>query len=636
MAPEELYETWHLDDWPDIPERSRFYPLRPIGIGTSEVECLTGYVTRLAEAHVLSVGDMVGREPVNLPRREKWLRTSRPKAHIFHAYSYAINGLSATARSWASSFERITGVSGLDLLTLLPLRWTLSGMCLFKRRRAWCPRCYTADRLNGVVYERLLWSLQAVTVCPKHAVLLEQRCPICGEELPPLAVCSQPGHCSACGEWMGRGESTPPGQKDTGEDQFQLYAAAAVGELLSSENNRGRVRASRFRNNLRICILRMTAGNANAFAEITHTPRTTLRTWLLDGALLQLNVLLRLAFHLGISVKSLVMSRGLHEVDWADIKSRISNKRRNAKCYRTSETVRRLLREALQDDDCPSVPELAGRLGYKRSERLRQVSPELCRQLTRRHRACHRTHWWREPGAKRIAELDRMRSLLEHSLKQHPPISVRRIAAQLGYSGGNAGFISRCFPDLCQSISNRLEAWKKRRTEELRAVAIAATAEQPPPTLRELSRRLGFQTSTTLRYWAPDLADLLLKKRAEHMAAEKARCHAVLTAVLSECPAPTLNSVARRLQCSNSFLKEHHPELCHAIAARHSREQKQTKGRRLQFLDDEVLEIARKLRARGLNPTQPRIVSLLRAGSIKQWGPVQRAVKRARRQVAGL
>jgi hypothetical protein len=298
--------------------------------------------------------------------------------------------------------------------------------------------------------------------------------------------------------------------------------------------------------------------------------------------------------------------------------------------------VRKLLQEALQDDDCLSVPELAKQLGYKRSDRLRQVSPELCRQLTRRHRACHRTHWWREPSAKRIGERDGIRALLEDSLKQDPPIPVRRIAAQLGYSGGNAGFIHRCFPDLCQSITKRLEAWEKRRTEELRAVVIAAIAELPPPTLRDLSHRLGFQTSTTLRYWVPDLADQLLKNRAEHMAAEKARCHAVLTAVLSECPAPTLNSVARRLQCSNSFLNEHHPELCHAIAARHSREQKQMKGQRLRFLDDEVLEIARKLRARGLNPTQPRIVSLLRAGSIKQWGPVQRAVKRARRLLAAL
>jgi len=571
MEPEEIYGTWRLDDWPEIPERSCFYPLRPIGIGTSEVESLTGYVARLAEAHVLCVGDMVGRDPVNLPRREKQPSKSRPKAHIFHAYSYAINGVAGTARSWAGSFERITGVGGLDLLTMFPLRWTLSEMSLFKRRKAWCPRCYEADRLNGVVYERLLWSLRAVTVCPKHAVLLEQRCPICREELPPLAVRSRPGHCSACGEWLGREKSAASASSEMGEDRFELYTAPAVGDLLAGLSYRGRVQASRFRRNLRTCILRLSAGNGNAFAEITHTPRTTLRTWL-DGGLPRLDALLRFAFHLGISVKDLLMSRGLHEVNWADVKSRISNKRRTAKCYRTSERVRELLRAALQDDDCPSVPELAAQLGYKRSERLRQVSPELCRQLTRRHRARHRTHWWREPGAKRIAELGRMRSLLEHSLKQHPPISVRRIAAQLGYSGGNAGFILRCFPDLCRSIRKKSKEWKERRTEELRNTVVAAIAGQPSLTLRDLSHRLGFQTSTTLRSWMPDLADQILKRRAENAAEQNGLLGEALNRVLQESPAPSLNSVARRFRRSAAFLREHHLDLCHAIASRYLRE----------------------------------------------------------------
>ena len=215
---------------------------------------------------------------------------------------------------------------------------------------------------------------------------------------------SRPGHCSACGEWLGREKSAASASSEMGEDQFDSDTAPAIGDLLAGLNYRGQVQASRFRRNLRTCILRLTAGNANAFAEFTDTSRTTLGTWLWDGALLQLNVLLRLAFHLGISVKYLVMSRGLHEVDWAEVKSRIPNHERNAKSYRTSETVRKLLQEALQDDNCPSVPELAARLGYKRSERLRQVSPNLCRRLTRRHRACRRTHWWREPGAKRISE----------------------------------------------------------------------------------------------------------------------------------------------------------------------------------------------------------------------------------------
>lgn len=36
---------------PPIPPRSRLYHLEPRGVGTSEVESLTSYLTRLAKAH---------------------------------------------------------------------------------------------------------------------------------------------------------------------------------------------------------------------------------------------------------------------------------------------------------------------------------------------------------------------------------------------------------------------------------------------------------------------------------------------------------------------------------------------------------------------------------------------------------
>jgi transcriptional regulator with XRE-family HTH domain len=306
-----------------------------------------------------------------------------------------------------------------------------------------------------------------------------------------------------------------------------------------------------------------------AFAELIHTSKTTLRTWLIGETLPRIDVLLRFAFNLGISARELLMSRGLHEVDWAGIKSRFSGESRTAKCYRSSESLLDLMRAALRDDECPSVPELTKRLGYKRPERLRQVSPDLCRRLTKKHRACRRTHWWRVPGARRIAELERIRASLEQSLKQDPPTSVRRIAAQLGYAGGNGGFIHRSFPDLCAAIAKRLAVWKDRRRQELRPAVIAAIAEQPPPTLHEMSRRLGFQTSTTLRSWVPDLADRLVKQRAEYAATKDSQLHASLSRVLEEAPAPSLNSVARGLQRSTAFLREKHPDLCHAITSRY-------------------------------------------------------------------
>lgn len=54
-------DCWRLDI-PPIPKRSRLYALEPINVGTAHVESLTGYVARLAEAHCVSVADLVGIE----------------------------------------------------------------------------------------------------------------------------------------------------------------------------------------------------------------------------------------------------------------------------------------------------------------------------------------------------------------------------------------------------------------------------------------------------------------------------------------------------------------------------------------------------------------------------------------------
>ena len=47
---------------PPIPKRSRLYSLEPMNVGTAEVESLTGYVARIAEAHCVTVSDLVGAE----------------------------------------------------------------------------------------------------------------------------------------------------------------------------------------------------------------------------------------------------------------------------------------------------------------------------------------------------------------------------------------------------------------------------------------------------------------------------------------------------------------------------------------------------------------------------------------------
>lgn len=633
MGPKAAYGIWEAQVV-ELPERSRFYSLSPVGIGTPQVESLSGYIARLSEAHVLSVGDMVGRRSMSrastrVGKRLTSFHVRRPSEQVFHATAYAINGVSARALKWTRILEGLTCCRHLDTLTLLPLRDTLSDMFLFRRRRAWCPQCYEADRETGTVYERLLWALRGVTVCPVHVAPLEEKCPFCHKALPPLAAHSRPGYCSSCGSWLGRQAGRPRLHANRGEPDYELYVATTAGELLASCSTAGRLSRARFSANLRICIDRLVSGNTKAFAELTRASRGAVQSWVTGMMRPRLDVLIRVCFHAGIPAGALLTSRRLAGVNWPAATAHFPRDDRGVKTSRSSEEVRRLMKAALREDDCPSVPELSQRLGYRRYERLYQVDPVLCHRITARHRACKRTHWWKQPGAKRICEINTIRSALEQSLVQDPPVSVQRIAMQLGYANG--GLIQRKFPDLCHVIAKKLDDCRKRRFGTLRQAVEAARFEDPPPTLHDLSRRLGFQNSSTLRSWFRGETDRLLEARAFHAQKETTKLRGALLLILRGESAPSLSSVARQLNLSVSHLAEKCPDLCRTIRSRYLRCQKQRTHEREQLLNQEVCRIAKRLHAKGQMPTEARIMGLLSKGSLKQWGAVRRAVKSARR-----
>jgi hypothetical protein len=233
---------------------------------------------------------------------------------------------------------------------------------------------------------------------------------------------------------------------------------------------------------------------------------------------------------------------------------------------------------------------------------------------------CTRTHWWKQPGAKRICEIDVIRSALEHSLAQDPPASVRRIAMHLGYANG--GLIQRKFPDLCHAIAQKLEDCKKRRLLALRQAVAAASLEDPPPTLYDLSRRPGFRSSSPLRERFRNETDRLIEARALHAQQETAKLRTALLLILGGGSAPSLSSVARQLGISVSNLAEKCPDLCRTVRSQYLQCQKEKTCHREQLLNEEVCRIAQDLQAKGQIPTEPRIMRLLSKGSLKQWGAV--------------
>jgi hypothetical protein len=206
MARTDIYCQWEICSV-EIPERTRLFSLKPAGIGTPEVESLSGYIARLAQAHVVSVGNLLGRGLRGRDRRTSSVagpiltETTRSGGHGFHALGNAINGFDLRARKWTRKIGAATGRSDIEQLTLIPFARVLSAMLLFKSHRAWCPFCYLEDRKSGVVYEHLAWAIKLVTVCPRHSTRLRDACR-CNQRQPTLAVFSRAGYCSHCGQWL--------------------------------------------------------------------------------------------------------------------------------------------------------------------------------------------------------------------------------------------------------------------------------------------------------------------------------------------------------------------------------------------------------------------------------------------------
>lgn len=174
-----------------------FYSLNPVGVATADVESLTGYIARLAAEHLVYVTDLLYK-PLQ-DGNPLW-----PKARQITHTRMGVNGRSESTVQFVRALERRTGVTGLAMLTCVPIREAVAETGLFKPRQYWCPVCYEQWAVAGdTVYEPLYWTLSTTRTCFHHHRPLENRCPTCGRQFSPLLKLHAPGHCGHCGAWLG-------------------------------------------------------------------------------------------------------------------------------------------------------------------------------------------------------------------------------------------------------------------------------------------------------------------------------------------------------------------------------------------------------------------------------------------------
>lgn len=398
-----LYESWDLTP-PSLPPRSRLYCLQPLGIGTPEVESLTGYVARLAEAHGVYTRTLVMRELVPLLGRPHLSKLADSSLTSFWTGgSRALNGAQTLARDWVLTLEILTLRRDLRFLTLSTWADVLPSRGLLRPTRAWCPACYQEWQQNGqVVYEPLFWALTVVDACPHHRQRLHSRCPYpdCGQPSPLLASRSRPGYCSRCERWLGGSSAAERVDNEVlpeNELNWQTWVVNTVGELLATAPTlptppqRENVAAA-----VSACIAQVTGGNMSALANQLPVSPVTMSAWQRGKALPQLASLLQLCDRLQLSLLRLLTEGAdaviLPKLTASPLPQPPPQPKAQRRPFDTN-GIRCALEAVLAGDEMPppAMRQVAERLGYAHSS-LHHYYPDLCRAISARYLTYRQEH----------------------------------------------------------------------------------------------------------------------------------------------------------------------------------------------------------------------------------------------------
>lgn len=391
----ERYPEWELEP-PTLPPRSELYALKPIGVGTPEIECLTSYITRLARAHHISTGGLLGK--VLAPRLGKsaWVRQGSPRLGSHFSGPGALNGVGSQASECVQALETVTQRTNLQALTFLAWAEVLPVQGLLRPTRAWCPACYHEWRTQGqIIYEPLLWTVGIVTVCVRHQRRLQVQCSAraCQRSLPWLASHPRPGYCPYCQQWLGGSKTgRPKKQEQLNEEEaaWQFWIAQAVGELLAhSASLSVPPPRDRITKTLLSCIQQVTNGKKDAFAQLLGINMGKFLTWTRGHGIPVFPELLQLCYRLGSTTLAFLTAEEVvidldrigyaMEPKWLTHKLRPPRKRLHPKALR--EDLQAII--IAQEYPPPSLQAVAKRLGHSIPS-LRRNCPDLCEVIVAR------------------------------------------------------------------------------------------------------------------------------------------------------------------------------------------------------------------------------------------------------------
>ncbi len=218
--------------------------------------------------------------------------------------------------------------------------------------------------------------------------------------------------------------------------------------------------------------------------------------------------------------------------------------------------------------------------------------------------------------------------MLEQSLSEKNPRPLYQLAVNLGYV--NEGYIQNKFPELCSAIRQRIRKNNEARISTMERALRNALNHEPPPSLDELRKRLGYSCSTVLKNHFPFLYEEVMTRRRMHRRQKILELTNALQSALSDIPAPSLVSLCKTLNTPEHIIEKLCPRECASIRARYRHARADISLRRKEQLQQEVRQIIQNMQGEGTYPTIKQVRNML--SQRNNWADVSTAVAMVRKE----
>ena len=271
--------------------RPRLLPLAPIGLGTGDVEALSSYLVRLANAHWVSPTRLY----LELIEKHAGLRVRPLKS------TAGLDGYGSSAHWLTDAISEFSPLRS-SFRELSCLRW--KGV-VSKRQHGvmaetmrWCVLCYREMRQREVpLHNKLLWSVKSVDACHDHGNRLSTVCSSCGRRPCLNRSNSIAGLCSYCGSNLA--DQAPEIPVSGKIRDSIMWKARAVHEFLRFTHDH-ELRRADFERSLESVIADFGEGSATHVTRQLNLPEWTLQQWRRKGYRPNLTTFLEFCYRLDI------------------------------------------------------------------------------------------------------------------------------------------------------------------------------------------------------------------------------------------------------------------------------------------------------------------------------------------------